>query len=103
MSEPKRGVRRPAPPRVPESVPAPVDKAIDPHSLSAQLHSATDTLNEKLEHAEESLAALNMGVTAAVALCKERDPTYGIESGSCLVFDKAGARWRLLVRHYVDD
>jgi hypothetical protein len=65
--------------------------------VAPELASATEAVNSALERVEQALAALNLGVTAAVNLYPDLDP--GLQDGwvQYVRFGKDGSTWRLLL------
>lgn len=63
--------------------------------VAPELASATDAVNVALEQVEQALAALHLGVTAAVDLYDGRDPVDGWMR--FLRYGKDGSAWRLLL------
>lgn len=63
--------------------------------VAPELASATDAVNNALAHVEQALAALNLGVTAAVTL--DPYPNRQDDWHQYLRFGKDGSTWRLLL------
>lgn len=71
---------------------AALDRARD---VSARLATATDKLNVSLQQIETELAALNLGVTAAVEM-EQFEAAPGLTITKELRFGKADREWKLL-------
>lgn len=86
-------------------VPDPWDVHLErARALSIELSAATDALNASLRKAEQALAELNLGVTAAVSLYP-MTPQEAARTDwhQALRFGKDATGWRLILESYPDD